>query len=230
MRIRPIAGHLTRRDTLARMQSAFTVAAALGLLAASACEKPTPAQAAAQTSTAFRVKLLDEPGYELFIPRTSAESLSAWLNDDIHLDQMGKLLGCGVSSALDSAGVPQGLSEAGARMLVWLFKSNADAFRASLSSNMGSSGVIVTIKPPQNWIEQHVSQAVGYQWSFDPIKANMNLWTAASRAILKRYGSEESKTLVATWDRQWRELFWVTETPITVFIDPSTWSVRRNDE
>lgn len=191
------------------------------------CERERPFEPTLLPDS-FHVRLLEEPGYQILVPKDGAEQLSRWLGDDMNIDLMAKILETTCAVALEGTGTPPALSETGLRMLVSLFKANATSFREALASNMGANGVIVTIRPSKTWLSTQSVDLVGFEWSFDPIQNHHNMFKALRQFLMERYGDKATNDLISSWDREYRRLFWIQETPLTVIIDSTVWTVEPN--
>lgn len=218
------------------------VAGACCALLATGCEAGSKPVAARPTSPAgvaavpletfaaqdgFRVVMLaDDPGYELHMPRASAEQLQAVVENEVTLALVSELLSTGVTTASVSAGFDPKMADLFAQVIVKLFTNNAEKFKTDLAANLGPSGIILTVQANRPWVIKTGGE-LGLRFDIaDPIGTTNQNMNALMDFVLKKVGAEEAmKTKNELRDR-FRQMLWASETPVTVLVDSSTWNIR----
>ena len=170
--------------------------------------------------------LEDEPGYELHLPKEAAESLRNLVNDDFVVDKVKQLLETGVSYGTEAAGINAEVADVFARIIGNLFEMNADKFKRELDSNMGSDGVILTIKPSQKWVIKTSGElSVKFDLT-DPVGSSDYNAKALIEFVFSKAGATEAVKAGKDLRMKFRQLLWASETPATVLIDSSVWSIK----
>jgi hypothetical protein len=184
-------------------------------------------QSAGDNQTDFKVVMLEnEPGYELHIPRASAEKLQSVVNDDAVVGNIQALLENGVSAGSTAAGLDPMTADVFSRIIGALFQANAEQFKSSLASNMGSAGIILTIKPNRPWVIKTGGE-LGIKFDItDPIGTTFHNNQALIDWLLAKAGASEAVEANKQLRKRFRELTWANETPPTVLINSSEWSIR----